>query len=68
MGSIMCKYSQDEILELPALLDVKQVAALTGLHERTVQQMAHEGRLKAQKIGPRYMFPKSFVLQYCGLL
>ena len=41
---------------LPALLNVKQVAAYLGLHRVTVLQFAREGKLPGLKIGRGWRF------------
>lgn len=43
-------------VELPALLDVKQVAEYLGLHRVTVVEFARLGKLPAFKVGREWRF------------
>ncbi|MCI2173691.1 MAG: helix-turn-helix domain-containing protein [Atopobiaceae bacterium] len=56
-----------DVENLPATLDYLQVASILGIHYRTVQLFAREGRLPATKIGRAYRFPTDKILELAGI-
>lgn len=57
----------EQVRNLPALIGKKEVAELTGLHPRTVQAMAHKGKLPSVIVGNRYVFNTARILKLYGL-
>ena len=50
----------------PALLTVKEVAAMLNCHPNTVRRWAQQGLLKTWRVGPRQdrRFPRSDVMEF----
>lgn len=48
------------------LLSVEQVAALLGLHVRTIRNHVREGRLKAVRIGKQYRIAREDLAAFTG--
>ena len=57
----------EQVRNLPALISKKEVAELTGLHPRTVQAMARNGKLPSVIVGNRYVFVTARILELYGL-
>ena len=53
----------------PALLTVKEVAAMLNCHPNTVRRWAQQGLLKTWRVGPRQdrRFPRDDVMEFLRL-
>jgi excisionase family DNA binding protein len=59
--------TKEEIENLPALLNPKQVAQMLGICQRQAQLLAERGKLPAVKVGGLWRFPKEAILKSVGL-
>ena len=50
-----------------AFLDVKQAAAMLGVHEETVRRMLRAGRLRGKRIGRQWFIEASSVHELLGI-
>lgn len=59
--------TREEALNLPLLINAKQVACILGVNERTVLRMAIGGSLPAIKVGVRWRFNRDKILAMAGI-
>jgi excisionase family DNA binding protein len=52
--------------EVPLLLDSRGAGELLGLHYKTVERLAHAGRLPGVKLGRTWRFSRDSLIQFCG--
>ncbi|MBQ9021157.1 MAG: helix-turn-helix domain-containing protein [Eggerthellaceae bacterium] len=60
--------TKEQFEQMPLLIGVREVAALLGMHPRTVQLKARTGELPGKKLGDGWKFNKVRVAQYGGLI
>lgn len=61
------KLTDEEILELPILLNVSQVEALLGISRRGVQLLTSKGKLPGKKVGRNYLFNRDCIFDIVGI-
>ena len=52
--------------EVPLLLDSRGAGELLGLYYKTVEQLAHAGRLPGVKVGRTWRFSRDSLIEFCG--
>ncbi len=46
------------LADYPAMLTIKDVAEITGLHVNSVRRLCRDGNIPSMKFGQKVMFPK----------
>ena len=60
--------NKEQLQELPALLNVEEVAKLLRTSPRYIRALCGRGQLKAAKVGREWRIPKEDALAFVGLV
>lgn len=62
-----CRYTDDELLELPLMLNSDQAAKVLGCSRSKIQAMSREGALKFQRNRSRLMYNRDYLFKILGI-
>jgi hypothetical protein len=58
------RYYNSKLQDQPEVIDIADVVSFTGYNRRTVGQWIRCGKLRALKLPPKYMIPKSYLIDW----
>lgn len=61
------RLSPEQVQALPASLITKEACGILGTQPNTLQRLARQGRVPANKIGSRYVFSKATICALAGI-
>lgn len=61
------RYRDEELIDLPRILDTKEVSRILGMAQQTVRVMATSGQLPATRIGNVWRFDRDKIFQMVGI-
>ena len=53
--------------DYPAMLTIKDVAEITGLHVNSVRRLCRDGNIPSMKFGQKIMIPKDIFVEGLGI-
>jgi excisionase family DNA binding protein len=55
------------LADYPAMLTIKDVAEITGLHVNSVRRLCRDGNIPSMKLGQKIMIPKDVFVEGLGI-
>ena len=61
------RYRDEELIDLPRILDTKEVSRILGMAQQTVRVMTTSGQLPATRIGNVWRFDRDKIFSLAGI-
>lgn len=61
------RYRDEELIDLPRILETKEVCRILGMAQQTVRAMAASGQLPAARIGNVWRFDRDKIFAIAGI-